>query len=451
MLEVLWSAGAFIVAVGFLVAFHEFGHFWVARRCGVTVLRFSIGFGPVLWRRNGRDGVEYALSAIPLGGYVKMLDEREGEVPQDQLDRAFNRKSVHQRIAIVLAGPLANFLFAIVAYWAILVLGQQGIRPVIGPVAEQTRAAQAGLQEGDEILQLAGRDLTVWDELRPALLDAALSQRNLPLLVKHSDGRRAAVSLDLSGVSVDPQQVFQQIGLNPPQPAYAPILGQVIPGEAAERAGLQSGDRILALNDQTMQTWLQLRDWVRQHPGEIVRVDYLREGQRLQLEMALGLYDDQGVTIGRFGAGVAAQPELWQDLRVDWRLGPLQAVPRAFEQTLDMSALTLQMLYRMVIGEVSVRNISGPLHIAEYAGVTAAVGLVAFLSFLAVISISLGVLNLLPIPVLDGGHLLYYLVEWVKGSPVSDKVQLMGQQLGMAALLMLMSVAFYNDIVRLVG
>ncbi|MGJ8670036.1 MAG: RIP metalloprotease RseP [Oceanococcus sp.] len=451
MLEVLWSAGAFIVAVGFLVAFHEFGHFWVARRCGVGVQRFSIGFGPVLLRHKAADGVEYALSAIPLGGYVKMLDEREGEVPEQQLDRAFNRKPVQQRIAIVLAGPAANFLFAFVAYWAILVIGQQSIRPVIGPVADNSRAAQAQLHEGDEILQLDGQSLTVWDELRPMLLEAALNQRSLPVEVKRESGAIDTLQLDLRGVSVDPQAVFQQIGLNPPRPVYAPILGFIVEGEAAARVGLQSGDRIQALNDQSMQSWQQLRLWVRQHPGEIVSVDYLRDGQALRLEMAIGLHEEEGKTVGRFGAGVAAQPELWQDLQVDWRLGPLKAVPSAFGQMIDMSALTLKMLFRMVTGDVSVRNISGPLHIAEYAGVTAAVGFVAYLNFLAVISISLGVLNLLPIPVLDGGHLLYYLVEWVKGSPVPEKLQMMGQQLGMAALLMLMSVAFYNDIVRLVG
>lgn len=451
MLEVLWSAGAFVVAVGFLVAFHEFGHFWVARRCGVKVLRYSIGFGPVVARRHGRDGVEYALSAIPLGGYVKMLDEREGDVPEGQKDKAFNRKSVAQRIAIVAAGPLANFLFAIVAYWAMFVIGQDGLRPVIGPVAEQTRAASAGLQQGDEVLSLNGRDIAVWDELRPQLLDAALSQQSVPLSVRRADGQVEQLSLNLRGVSVDPQDVFDQIGIVLPRFEYAAVIGAVVPGEAAERAGLEPGDRILRLNGVAIQSWQQLRDWVREHPGEIVRVDYQREGQNLSLEMPLGLHDDNGHMIGRFGAGVAAQPELWQDLRVDWRLSPWAAVPAAVSQTADMSVLTLQMLARMVTGDVSVRNISGPLHIAEYAGATAAVGVVAFLSFLAVISISLGVLNLLPIPVLDGGHLLYYLVEWLKGSPVSERVQLMGQQVGMAALLMLMSVAFYNDIVRLVG
>lgn len=451
MLEVLWSAAAFVVAVGFLVAFHEFGHFWVARRCGVGVLRFSIGFGPVLLSHRGRDGVEYALSAIPLGGYVKMLDEREGEVSPERLEQAFNRKPVQQRIAIVLAGPLANFLFAFVAYWVILVMGQQGIRPVIGTVEPDTRAAVAGLQAGDEIVQFDGHKMVVWDELRPALLDAALQQGSTPLQVKRDDGSHQQVMLNLAGVNVDPQHVFQQIGLNPPQPEYAPILGTIVAGEAAERAGLQSGDRILQVNGQPVSDWLALRNWVRQHPGEIITLDYQRDGQNLQLEIALGLHREGERTVGRLGAGVAAQPELWQDLRAEWRLGPIEAVPGAFKQMFDMSALTLKMLARMVTGQVSVRNISGPLHIAEYAGATAAVGLVAFLSFLAVISISLGVLNLLPIPVLDGGHLLYYLVEWVKGSPVSDKIQLMGQQLGMAALLMLMSVAFYNDIVRLVG
>ncbi len=451
MLEVLWSAGAFVVAVGFLVAFHEFGHFWVARRCGVQVLRYSIGFGPVVAKRYGRDGVEYALSAIPLGGYVKMLDEREGEVPDAQKDKAFNRKSVAQRIAIVAAGPLANFLFAIVAYWAMFVIGQDGIRPVVGPVPEQTRAASAGVREGDEVVSLGGREIAVWDELRPQLLDAALTQDQVPLVVRRADGNIENLRLNLRGVSIDPQNVFDQIGINLPRFQYAAVIGAVVPGEAAERAGLEPGDRIVRLNGLEIDTWQQLREWVREHPGEIVRVDYVRDSQNLSLEMSLGLHDDDGQTVGRFGAGVAAQPELWQDLQVDWRLSPWAAVPAAVSQTVDMSVLTLQMLGRMVTGDVSVRNISGPLHIAEYAGATAAVGIVAFLSFLAVISISLGVLNLLPIPVLDGGHLLYYLVEWLKGSPVSERVQLMGQQVGMAALLMLMSVAFYNDIVRLVG
>ncbi len=450
MLEVLWSAGAFIVAVGFLVAFHEWGHFWVARKMGVEVLRFSIGFGPVLASRRGRDGTEYALSAIPLGGYVKMLDEREAEVPPERLDRAFNRKSVGKRIAIVVAGPAANFLFAIVAYWCMFVLGQDGIRPILGEVEAGTRAAQAGLRAGDEILRFDDRRIRAWDQLRPAILDAALDGAQVPLLVRR-DGTELDVRLNLAGVDIDPQQVFGQVGLDLPRVRYAPILGAIVAGESAERAGLESGDRILSLNGEEMRSWDALRLWVREHPGEIVRVRYRRDGQTLELEMALGMQDDQGVTIGRFGAGVAAQPELWQDLRVHWSLTPWAALPAAVTQTVEMSQLTLQMLGRMVTGEVSVRNISGPIHIAQYAGTTAAVGMIAFLSFLAIISISLGVLNLLPIPVLDGGHLLFYLIEWLKGSPLSERAQLIGQQFGMAALLMLMSVAFYNDIVRLVG
>ncbi len=451
MFDVLWSAGAFVVAVGFLVAFHEWGHFWVARRLGVQVLRFSIGFGPVVARRFGRDGVEYALSAIPLGGYVKMLDEREGEVPPERLDQAFNRKSVGRRIAIVLAGPLANFLFAIVAYWAIFVLGQDGLKPVIGDVAPQTVAYQSGLRGGEEILRFDGRDVRVWDQLRPALLDAALAQDVVPVEVRRANGQIDALEMDLAGVKVDPQYVFDEIGLQLPRLNYAAILGAIVPGEAADRAGLIPGDRIVQLNATQIESWEQMRDWVMARPGEIVRVGYLRDGQALELELALGLHQHDGRTVGRIGAGVAAQPELWQDLQVRWRLSPLAAVPAALVKTAEMSALTLQMLLRMVTGEVSVRNISGPIHIAQYAGATAAIGAVTFLSFLAVISISLGVLNLLPIPVLDGGHLLFYLIEWLKGSPVSERAQLIGQQFGMAALLSLMGVAFYNDIVRLVS
>lgn len=451
MIEVLWSAGAFIVAVGFLVAFHEWGHFYVARRAGVEVLRFSIGFGPVLARRTGRDGVEYVLSAIPLGGYVKMLDEREGEVPAHRLARAFNRASVQRRIAIVLAGPLANFLFAIVAYWAMFVLGQDGLKTQIAQPPAETRAARAGFAAGDQILKLGDRELLVWDELQPALLDAALAQRALAVEVERPGVGRLNLELDFAGIPVEPQQVFDRIGLQPPRLKYAPIIGEVVPDEPAARAGLLPGDRITSLNGETIEGWEALRLWVRERPGEIVRVAFLRDGQVGQVEMVLGSLQQDGQRIGRFGAGVAAQPELWQDLQVHWRLSPWEAVPAALSRTTEMSVLTLKMLGRMVTGDVSVRNISGPIHIAQYAGTSAAVGVVAFLSFLAVISISLGVLNLLPIPVLDGGHLLYYLIEWVKGSPVSERAQILGQQFGMAVLLSLMGVAFYNDILRLVS
>lgn len=450
MLEVLWSAAAFIVAVGFLVAFHEFGHFWVARKLGVDVLRFSIGFGPIVARRYGRDGVEYALSAIPLGGYVKMLDEREGDVPPERRERAFNRKPVWRRIAIVVAGPLANFLFAIVAYWGMFVVGQEGIRPIIGAVPPETRAYAAGLRGGEEILALGDQSIRVWDELRPALLSAALDQSTIELQVR-DQGVIRELSLDLAGVEVDPQQVFAQIGLDLPRIEYMAILGTILPDEPAERAGLQSGDQIIRIGGETVASWNALRDWIVAHPGALVEVDYLRAGERRRTEIVIGTVTDEQGRSGRIGAGVAAQPELWQDLRLHWRLSPVEAVPAALANTWQMSALTLQMLARMVVGEVSVRNISGPIHIAEYAGATAAIGVVAFLSFMAIISISLGVLNLLPIPVLDGGHLVYYLVEWVKGSPVSERVQLLGQQFGMAALLSLMGLAFYNDIARLVS
>ena len=451
MIEILWSAGAFIVAVGFLVAFHEWGHFWVARRMGVDVLRFSIGFGPVLARRRGRDGVEYALSAIPLGGYVKMLDEREAEVPAERLERAFNRKSVGRRIAIVVAGPLANFLFAIVAYWAIFVIGQDGILSVVGPVPENSRAAVAGLQEGDRIVGLDGREIEVWDQLRPALLEAALDGDSVVMQVRRGNDEQLRLELSLRGVNVDPMYVFDDIGIDLPRPSLRPVIGSLMPGEAADRAGLVAGDQVTAINGIAMGSWEALRNWVRAHPAELVTVDYLRDGMPLQVEMVLGRYEEDGQQVGRFGAGVAAQPELWQDLRSTWRLSPLAAVPAAVSRTVDMSVLTLQMLGRMVTGEVSVRNISGPIHIAQYAGTSASIGLIAFLGFLAIISVSLGVLNLLPIPVLDGGHLVFYIVEWLKGSPLSERVQGMAQQMGLVVLLALMSVAFYNDILRLVG
>jgi regulator of sigma E protease len=451
MSSFLWSFGGFLIAIGVLVAFHEFGHYWVARRCGVKVLRFSIGFGRPLWTRRSRDGVEWTISAIPLGGYVKMLDEREGPVAPSERSQAFNNASVGRRIAIVAAGPAFNFLLAIAFYWLVMVIGVEGIRSVIAAPGENTVAAQAGLQQRDEIVSVGGEPTPTWTELRTELIDRALAGGQLPVEVRSADQTTRSVTLNLGGVRVDPEFLFQDLGLDIYQPPIPPVMGDVMPGSAAEAAGIRSGDRVIAVNGEPMPTWQELVKWVGAHPGEVAKIEVERGGQPLTLNAIVARVHENGRDLGRLGVGVAAPPELWQDLRAENRLNPLAAVPAAIEQTWRISALTLKMLWRMVLGDVSVKNVSGPIQIAQVAGFSAQVGLVSFLSFMAVVSVSLGVLNLLPVPLLDGGHLLFYGVEAVKGSPVSLRMQEAGQRVGMTFLMLMMGLAFYNDVMRLLN
>ena len=451
MLDVLWSVASFIVAIGVLVSFHEFGHFWVARRCGVKVLRFSIGFGRPLFGWKDRQGCEYVVAAIPLGGYVKMLDEREGDVPEALLSQTFNRKSVWARIAIVAAGPIFNFLLAIVFYWAVFVVGVQGWRPVIAEPAAGSVAAAAGLQAQDEVISLNGKAIATWQALRAGLIDGVLDGDDQQLLLRRADGSEFSADLPTAGVSAEPERLFAELGMNQYQPSIPPVLQEVIPNLAAEAAGFQPGDRLLRYDDQPIVSWQQWAQWVRANPGELVTVDVQRGSQQLQLRVIIGQQGQGSAVSGQFGAAVEVPSQLWQDLRAEQRLGMGAAAGAAVAQTWQMSKLTLRMLYRMVVGDVSVKNISGPIQIAQYAGYTASVGLVSFLSFMAIVSVSLGVLNLLPIPLLDGGHLLYYLVEAVTGTPVSERVQIVGQQVGLTLLVLMMGLAFYNDIMRLVG
>lgn len=450
--NVIWSAAAFIIALGALVAFHEFGHFWVARRCGVKVLRYSIGFGKPLWSRvSPRSGVEYVIAAIPLGGYVKMLDEREGDVDPALADQAFNRQSVYKRIAIVVAGPAANFLLALVVYWCVFLIGSPGVKPELGTVPADTVAAEAGLQQGMVVTALNGNAVESWDGLRPRLIEAALDRGTHVLTVTDETGGSRDVTLDFSDVSVDPQALFAELGMNPPSVDLPPVLGEVVSGAPAATAGLQPGDRIVSLAGEPVETWTELRGAIRARPGASVDVVALRDGQRIERVVRLESVTEGEQSFGRIGAGVEVPEGLYDGLRVMVRYGPIAAIGEAASQTWRMSALTLRMIGRMITGDVSVKNVSGPIHIAEYAGYSAQAGLTQFLSFIAIVSVSLGVLNLLPVPVLDGGHLLYYLAELVKGSPLSDKVQAAGQQIGLLLLFMLMSLAFYNDISRLIG
>ncbi len=444
MLEVAWSVAAFIVALGVLVSFHEFGHFWVARRLGVKVLRFSVGFGRALWSRRGADGVEYVIAAVPLGGYVKMLDEREAEVPAGEAPRAFNRQPVWKRIAIVAAGPLANFLLAIAMYWLVFVIGVPTFKPVVADPPAGSRAAAIGLQAGDEILAVDGRPVRTFPELRLDLIERALSGRPVELDIRKADGAKQARTLDLGGVRVDPQYLFDDLGLNqyPPEP----ILGEITKGGAAEEAGLRSGDRVLSIDGRPVKDFQELLDWVRAHPGSAANFEVRRGERTLTLTAIIRSETDGDRTFGRLGAGVDVPDRLWEN----YRYSVWAAAPAAVAQTARMSALTLKMLYRMVLGDVSVKNVTGPIQIAQFAGYTASIGLVSFLSFIAIMSVSLAVLNLLPVPVLDGGHLLYYFVELAKGSPLSDRAQAVGQQVGLTLLIALMGLAFYNDILRLI-
>ncbi len=449
MSEWLISVPAFILAIGVLVAVHEWGHFWVARRLGVRVLRFSIGFGSRLWGRTARDGTEYWISAVPLGGYVKMLDEREGPVEPQEAHLAFNRQPPWKRILIVAAGPGLNFLFAIAAYWLIFMIGIPGLKPLLAEVPRDSVAYAAGLRGGEEVLAVADETTVTWNELRTTLLKSALRDEAVQLRVRSSAGDLATLTLNLSGQPADPEKLFATLGMSPFQPRIDPVIGVVEANSPAARAGLRSGDRVLMAADQHIEDWAMLVEWIRAHPGTQSRLQVLRGGSRLELAIEVGAVGEGGARMGRIGAGVDVNPDLWQDLQAVRKYGPLQAIPAAVVQIWDLSVLTLKLMGRMLTGDVSWRNVSGPIQIAQYAGYTASIGLVSFLGFLALVSVSLGVLNLLPIPVLDGGHLLYYVFELVLGKPLSEPVQAFGQKVGMALLLALMCVAFYNDIARL--
>ena len=453
-MDLLFTIASFLVALAILIFVHEFGHFWVARRLGVKVLRFSIGFGrPLLRRQRDADSTEYVLAGIPLGGYVKMLDEREGEVPPEQLHLAFNRQPVWKRSAIVAAGPLFNFAFAILAYWAIFASGETGLRPLVGEVAPDSIAAEAGFQRGDELLRIGDRPSPMWDGAVYALMAEALEHKDLRVRVRDASGveqDRWISGERLADLSEAPN-VLERLGLSPSRPPLPPVIGELTPGEPAERAGLRVGDRILAVDGAPLEDWRAWVDLVRESPGAELRVEIEREGERLDLSVTPRAVAADGATIGRIGAGVQARDDLLEPYRVEVRYGPLEALSQSVHKTLDMSQLMLRVLGQMLVGQASVENLSGPITIAETAGRTASYGLEYFVKFLAVVSISLGVLNLLPIPILDGGHLLYFLIEWLKGSPLSEQTQLQGQRIGIALLAALMTLAFYVDLSRLFG
>ncbi len=443
---------AVIVVLGLLVTFHEFGHFWVARRCGVKVLRFSVGFGKPLWSRVDRHGTEYAIAAIPLGGYVKMLDEREAPVPEEQLDQAFNRKTVWQRIAIVAAGPIANFLLAIVAYWALFVAGTTVVSPMVGSVAPDSPAAEAGLANGDEIVAIQGDEMRSWEDVNLKLVSIIGFSGELDIDARPegaSDPQRFGLSVNDYLVRQDPPQPLQSLGIAPWQPEFPAVLGQVVSGEAAEQSGLEAGDRIVAINGEPVDDWMHFVNRVRGSPGETLQLTYERDGGQSNLDLTPGRNRlETGVEIGYIGAG-AQQVEWPAAYQREIRYGPIESVGHALSRTGEMTLLTIDAIRKMLVGLISPSNLSGPITIAQISGDSARAGMEAFVGFLAYLSISLGVLNLLPIPVLDGGHLLYYFMEIVRGRPVSEKTQAVGLRIGLAMVGTLMLMALYFDLMRL--
>jgi len=443
---------AFIVALGVLIVVHEYGHYLVARACKVKVLRFSVGFGrPLATWRLGPDRTEWVLAAIPFGGYVKMLDEREGPVEPAELARAFNRQSVWKRFAIVIAGPLFNFVFAVLVYAGLFMYGLPEARPILGAPPAGTLAAAAGVHAGDTVRAIDGEPIATWQELRWRVLQAALQRQSAQLETLDERGHIALVALDLSGFpSADVEtDVLEKIGLRLYRPPLEPVLGQVLAGGAAERAGLMSGDRILRVDGSPIENWDAFVNAIRSHPGGELSIAFERAGSEHRAQVVPDAVSAGNARIGRIGAG-PRQPEAYAEkLVIRVQHGPLASLGRAAAKTADIALFSLKMLGKMLIGEVSWRHLSGPVTIADFAGQSASLGWVSYLTFLALISISLGVLNLLPIPLLDGGHLMYYAIEIIKGRPVSERFMELGQRVGLALLLVMMAFAFYNDLNRL--
>ncbi|HNO74523.1 RIP metalloprotease RseP [Nitrosomonas mobilis] len=446
---------AFVIALSLLITFHEFGHYLVARWSGVKVLRFSIGFGrPVYKRKWGQDQTEWVVAAIPLGGYVKMLDEREGSVPRHELTRAFNRQPVLKRFAIVAAGPLANFLLAILLYWALFVVGVTGMKPVLGDIQPMTLAATAGLHVGETITKIDNQPVATWQDVRLVLLDRAVDRdATVRLEVMAENGVIHKRTLDLSTLHPDELNAdfLGKIGLSVYRPVLTSVIGQVIAGSAADKTGLQAEDEILAIDGKEILYWDEVVSEIRASPERELEIEVLRDKSVMKLILVPEKAREDQSEIGKAGIAPKIEHAALENLLITISYSPFTALVKAIAKTWDMTYFTLRMLGKMMTGDVSLKNVSGPITIADYAGQSAQMGIVAYLGFLALVSVSLGVLNLLPIPVLDGGHLMYYVIEMIRGAPLSERVMEIGHQIGMGLLVTLMLFALHNDLLRLIS
>lgn len=449
-MQLLTTILSFLAALAILVVVHELGHYLAARWVGVKVLRFSVGFGqPLLIKRWGVDATEWSIAAIPLGGYVKMLDEREAPVAEHELARAFNRQTVWARMLIVVAGPVANLLLAILLYWGVYLHGVPALKPILAEPSAQTAAAMAGLHNGDEITAIDNQTIRSWADVNWALLRDMTNKSQVS--IKLDGGGTRVMDITAANLGEGKVEVASQLGLRLFEPAIPAVIAQVLDGGAAQRAGLRVGDKIVQVNQQSVAQWADFVHWVRGHAGQVLSVAVLRGHQPVSLSLTPDRTTEAGVTVGKIGAGPEVDASVFQSMMTTVNYSVGGALLEGVTKTWQMSVFSLQMMGRMLTGEVSWHNLSGPLTIADYAGQSARHGWLSFVGFLALVSISLGVLNLLPIPLLDGGHLMYYIAEAVKGSPVSDRIMDLGQRFGMAALLTMMVFAFYNDISRLLG
>lgn len=454
MFDFLYTLLAFIVAISILVAVHEFGHFWVAKKLGVKVLRYSIGFGRPLWKKTfGPDQTEYVVATLPLGGYVKMLDEREGEVAASEKNRAFNRQPVGKRIAIVAAGPIFNFIFAALAYWLMLSIGVNGLKPVVGDISQDSVLARAGFEVNDEILSVNGQPTPIWDVALQELVISALNRETAEVSVSKGGNLSVTKTIDFNSIEKyeEPDEALRAIGLKPWRPHIEAVVGKVLKDSPASRAGLQNSDKIIAADGHDINDWFELVKYVSARPEQKISLTILRKGTQHEINLTPKLIERDGKKAGQIGIGPADVPVIPDEMKREYQYPVLAGFVQAGEKVWRNSVLTLKMIGKLLTGQVSIKNLSGPINIAVYAGYSASAGLARFLDFLAIVSISLGVINLLPIPLLDGGHLFYYLIEIVKGRPVSENFEMMGQRIGIMIIVMMMALAIGNDISRLLG
>ena len=450
MLSILWNLAAFIVALGVLITVHEFGHFWVARRCGVRVERFSIGFGKALWRRTDKSGTEYVIALIPLGGYVKMLDERAEPVAPELRHYAFNNKTVGQRAAIIAAGPIANFLFAIFAYWLVFIIGVPGVRPVVGEITPNSIAAQAQIQPGTELKAVDGIETPDWDAVRLQLVSKIGDEHTTLSVAQFGSNQRQDKTLDLRHWAFEPdkEDPVSSLGIRPRGPQIEPVLSEVQVNSAASKAGLQAGDRIVKVNGQPLTQWMTFVTLVRDNPDKPLALDIERQGSSLSLTLTPDSKQVNGKAEGFAGVvpKVIPLPDEYKTVR---QYGPFSAILEASDKTWQLMKLTVSMLGKLITGDVKLNNLSGPISIAQGAGMSAEFGVIYYLMFLALISVNLGIINLFPLPVLDGGHLLFLAIEKLKGGPVSERVQDFSYRIGSILLVLLMGLALFNDFSRL--